>query len=136
MEEVSNKKDLEEIEAAEGCADACPVEGVAESGTTAEHINTLSDDIIHVIGREKGRYGEEKLASAFETYAMLMKAIEDKEAIEKGIKEAVKQLWSGTKQNDEDVCAAYLAEIERVARDSAMAWVRVAATAKRGVESL
>ena len=138
MEEVSNKKDLEEIEAAEGCADACPVEAVAgtESRTTAEGTTSLSQDMIHAVANEVRRREGATYHSAYESYAILSAELEIKAAVEKDLKKAMAELWDGVKAEDDDVVSAYLQNIARVARESAMAWVRVAAIAEKAGDEL
>jgi hypothetical protein len=136
MEEVSNKKDLEEIEATEGCADACPVEGAAESSTTAEATTSLSQDMIHAVANEVRRREDATYHSAYESYAILSAELEIKAAVEKDLKKAMSELWDGVKAEDDDVVSAYLQNIARVARESAMAWVRVAAIAEKAGDEL
>ena len=138
MEEASNKKDLEEIEAAEGCADACPVEDTAgmETCTTAEAATSLSQDMIHAVANETRRREGVTYHSAYESYAILSAELEIKAAVEKDLKKAMSELWDGVKAEDDDVVSAYLQNIARVARESAMAWVRVAAIAEKAGDEL
>lgn len=56
-----------------------------------------------------------------------MKALEDKNAAEKDLKKSLESLWDGVKKEDDAVIIAFLQEISRVARESAMGWIRVAA---------
>lgn len=100
---------------------------------------TLLSDTVRCIRRELERIKErtgESYNSSYESYSVLMKALEDKSAAEKDLKDAVKRLWEGTKTEDEDVILAFLGEIERVARESAMAWMHVAAIAQKAEESV
>ena len=55
---------------------------------------------------------------------------------QKNLKDALKDLWAAVKNEDNTAAAAYLKELERVARQSAMAWVSVAAIAQKAEESL
>lgn len=56
-----------------------------------------------------------------------MKALEDKNAAEKDLKKSLESLWDGVKKKEDDaVIIAFLQEISRVARESAMGWIRVA----------
>ena len=96
-------------------------------------------DTFHAVAAELERLrwrSGENYASAYESYSVLMKALEDRTAVEKDLKDAVKQLWDGVKREDGPTTAAYLKEIERVARESAMAWIRVAAIAQKAVGSI
>lgn len=106
---------------------------------TAQDPTTLLSDAVHCIRKERERIEERsgaRFASAYESYSVLMKALEDKTAAEKDLKDAVKKLWEGTKNEDEDVILAFLSEIKRVARESAMAWIHVAAIAEKAEESV
>ena len=105
----------------------------------AKDPGTLLSDAVHCIRAERERINERtsaKFNSAYESYSVLMKALEDKSAAEKDLKAAVKDLWDGTKKEDEDVILAFLGEIERVARESAMAWIHVAAIAQKAGDSV
>lgn len=106
---------------------------------TEPDLGSVVRDTLYCISAEldriKARTGE-RYASAYESYSVLMKALEDRTAIEKDLKDAVKQLWDGVKREDDDVVAAFLKEIERVARDSAIAWIHIAAIAQKAEESL
>ena len=54
----------------------------------------------------------------------------------KDLKKAMAELWDGVKAGDDDVVSAYLQNIARVARESAAAWVRVAAIAEKAGDEL
>jgi hypothetical protein len=100
---------------------------------------TLLSDTVHCIRMERGRIEERtgtRYNSSYESYSVLMKALEDKSAAEKDLKDAVKNLWDGVKSENEDVILAFLGEIERVARESAMAWMHVAAIAQKAGDSV
>lgn len=101
--------------------------------------STLLIDTVHCIRKELTRIQERtgnSFNSSYESYSVLMKALEDKTAAEKDLKDSVKRLWEGTKNEDEDVVLAFLGEIGRTARESAMAWIHVAAIAQKAVESV
>lgn len=120
----------------ENMIEKAEAEAVAEE---AKDPGTLLSDAVHCIRTERERINERtgsKFNSAYESYSVLMKALEDKSAAEKDLKDAVKNLWNGTKNEDEDVILAFLGEIERVARESAMAWIYVAAIAQKAGESI
>lgn len=138
MEEASKKKDLEEIEATEGCFDACPVEITAEAEPDREQETptSLSQDMIHAVAKEVRRREAATFHSAYESYAILSAELEIKAAVEKDLKKAMSELWDGVKAEDLDVVSAYLQNIARVARESAMAWVRVAAIAEKAGDEL
>lgn len=114
----------------------------AEAEAEAEEaaaVGTLLSDTVHCIRTERERIEDRsgsRYNSAYESYSVLMKALEDKSAAEKDLKDAVKKLWDGTKQEDEDVILAFLGEIGRVARESAMAWIHVAAIAEKAGNSV
>lgn len=142
MEDFSKIKAINERDAEtdasqeESCADACPVEGVAESSTTAEVTTSLSQDMIHAVANEVRRREDATYHSAYESYAILSAELEIKAAVEKDLKKAMSELWDGVKAEDDDVVSAYLQNIARVARESAMAWVRVAAIAEKAGDEL
>ena len=100
---------------------------------------TLTEDIVRAIRRElernRARSGD-AYHSAFEAWGVLIAALEEKDAINKDLKNAQKELWDGVKNENDDVVAAFLNDIGRVARESAGAWIRVAAIAKKAGESL
>ena len=112
----------------------------AEAAAKAqEETTSLLSDTVRCIRLERERIEERNGArfnSAYESYSVLIKALEDKSAAEKDLKDAVKKLWEGTKNEDEDVILAFLGEIERVARESAMAWVHVAAICRKAEDSV
>lgn len=100
---------------------------------------SLVADMIHCIAGDLERIrirDGETFNSRYESYSVLLKALDDKTAVEKDLKSAVKDLWDGVKLEDDNTVSAYLKNIERVARDSAMAWVRVAAICQKAEASL
>ena len=130
--------DMNMIEQEEEQAEAGAV-ALAEEAGTEEHVTTLFEDVVRSIGSERERINEaegENFASAFESYAFLNAAVEEKAAVEKDLKDNLKSLWTAVKAKNDTEESAYLKEIERVARQSAMAWVRVAAIAQKAEESL
>jgi len=120
----------------EGCADACTVEGMAESSATAEATTSVSQDVIHAVANDVRRRETATYHSAYESYAILSAQLEIKAAVEKDLKKAMAELWDGVKAGDDDVVSAYLQNIARVARESAAAWVRVAAIAEKAGDEL
>ena len=142
MEDFSKIKAINERDAEtdasqeESYADACPVEGVAEGYTTAEGTTNLFQDMIHAVANEVRRRKDATYHSAYESYAILSAELEIKAAVEKDLKKAMAELWDGVKAEDDDVVSAYLQNIARVARESAMAWVRVAAIAEKAGDEL
>lgn len=103
-----------------------------------EQDTSLLEDIFLAVKYQVNRDAEENgayTASAYESYSLLLKALEDTENAGKGLKDCVKTLWTATKERNEDMQQAYLQEIERVARASAQAWVIVAALAIKANES-
>lgn len=128
-EEQAEGSDLNMIEQAEA----------TKEQTEESNPASLLSDTVHCIREEKDRIERRSgpfFNSSYESYSVLMKALEDKAAAEKDLKDAVKKLWEGTKNEDEDVILAFLGEIERVARESAMAWVHVAAICKKAEDSV
>ncbi len=110
----------------------------AESNNRGDPGSVVQDTFCAVaaeLERLRTRSGE-NYASAYESYSVLMKALEDRTAVEKDLKDAVKQLWDGVKREDGPTTGAYLREIGRVARESAMAWIRVAAIAEKAIGSI
>lgn len=130
--------DMNMIEQEEEQAEAKAV-ALAEEAGTEEHVTTLFEDVVRSIGSERERINEAEgkhFASGFESYAVLNAAIEEKAAVEKDLKDNLKNLWTAVKAKNDTEESAYLKEIERVARQSAMAWVRVAAIAQKAEASL
>ena len=74
-------------------------------------------------------------ASGFEAYALIQKALEDKDIVSKELKDCMKELWIAVKGRDAYTQQTYLQEISRIARNSAEAWVIVAALAEKANES-
>ncbi len=111
-----------------------------ETARTAEtDPRSLLSDAVSCIRGERARIEERTGArynSAYESYSVLIKALEDKSTAEKDLKDAVKKLWEGVRSEDGDVILAFLGEIERVARESAMAWMHVAAIAQKAGDSV
>lgn len=104
----------------------------------SENESSIVGDIYLAVKYQVNRDAEENgayTASAYESYSLLIKALEDKDAAGKDLKDCMKTLWTATKENNEDMQQAYLQEIERVARASAQAWVVVAALAVKANES-
>ena len=103
-----------------------------------ENTSTLIQDVLHDIGRERereaARHGE-YTSSPYESYSLISAALERKDDIAKELKDCMKQLWNGVKQEDGDVVRAFCGEISRVARDSAAAWIAVAAIADKAGDS-
>lgn len=100
--------------------------------------STLIQDVLSDIGRERARDAErngEYTHSPYESYSLISAALEHKDAVAKDLKDCMKQLWSGVKQEKEDVVCAFCSEISRVARDSAAAWIAVAAIADKAGDS-
>ena len=104
-----------------------------------EQRNTLLTEIHGVIQNERERDGKEngyEVASAFEAYSLILAALERKDAAAKDMKDCIKELWNAVKDRNDGGITAYLGEIERVARESAMAWVRVAALCGKAIDSI
>lgn len=100
---------------------------------------TLLSDAAHCIRMERERIERrtgDEYHSAYEAYSVLLKALEDKTTAEKDLKKTVESLWTGVKAENEDTIIAFLGEIERVARESAMAWVHIAAICQKAEASL
>ncbi|MBD5161438.1 MAG: hypothetical protein HDT14_05375 [Oscillibacter sp.] len=84
--------------------------------------STLITDVLLDISRERARDAERNglyTHSPYESYSLINKALEHKDDVAKDLKDCMKQLWSGVKQENEDVVCAFCSEISRVARDSA-----------------
>ena len=104
-----------------------------------EQRSTLLTEIYDVISNERERDAEETgqvTASPFESYSLILAALERKDAAAKDLKDCVKELWNAVKDRNDGGITAYLGEIERVARESAMAWVRVAALCGKAIDSI
>jgi len=100
---------------------------------------TLTEDVVAAIRTQVERItanSGETYHSAFEAYGILCAALEDKDAISKDLKKAKEELWDSVKGGNDDATAAFLADIRRVARESAAAWISVAAIAKKAEDSL
>lgn len=80
---------------------------------------------------EKGEY----TAGNYESYALLLKALEDKDAVSKDLKKNVENLWSGVKTENEDVVIAHFREIGRVSREVAQKWIIIAALCEKAEET-
>lgn len=103
-----------------------------------ENESTLIQDVLHDISRERERDAErcgQYTHSPYESYSLISAALEHKEAVAKELKDCMKQLWSGVKQENADVVCAFCDQISRVARDSAAAWIAVAAIADKASDS-
>ena len=99
-----------------------------------EDLGTVLADAYEIIRRQRYRDRIENGAvnsSNFESYSLLLKAIEDKDAAAKDLKELMKQMWSGVKSNEDSVVGAYAQELLRVAERSISAWVVIAALAQK-----
>ena len=104
-----------------------------------EQRSTLLTEIYDLISNERERDAEENgqvTASPFESYSLILAALERKDAAAKDLKDCVKELWTSVKDRNDGGITAYLGEIERVARESAMAWVRVAALCGKAIDSI
>lgn len=102
--------------------------------TEEEDVGTIVSDVYEIIRRQRRRDLIENGAinsSNFESYSLLLKAIEDKDAASKDLKDLMKQMWSGVKQNDDGVVGAYAQELCRVAERSITAWIVIAALAQK-----
>ena len=90
---------------------------------------------VHIIirrQRERDRVINGSINSSnFESYSLLLKAIEDKDAATKDLKELMKQMWSGVKQNEDTVVGAYAQELCRVAERAISAWTVIGALAQK-----
>lgn len=114
------------------------VEQVEENADRTEE-TTLLQDVLRSIRRERERDAEkngEYTNYPYESYSMILKLMERKDEVSKDLKDCLKSLWDGVKREDEDVVAAFCGEISRVARESAMAWVQVAAMADKAQDSV
>lgn len=115
------------------------ITGACEAETESDAMETLLTDTVRSIRRELERVEDRsgiRFNSSYESYSVLIKALEDKSVVEKDLKDAVKKLWEGVKSENEDAVLAFLGEIERVARESAMAWIHVAAVCQKAEESV
>ncbi len=125
------------IEQAE--AEAQETEFVVDGEPERENAGSLDVDTVRCIAAERERLAQDTGArynSGFESYGVLTAALEKKTAVEKDLKDAIKSLWEAVKEEDATTTAAYMKEIERVARRSAMAWMHVAAIAQKAEASL
>ena len=114
------------------------VEQVEENADRTEE-TTLLQDVLRSIRRERDRdavRNGSQTHSGYESYSLILKLLEHKDAVSKDLKDCLKHLWEGVKQEDDAVVAAYCQEISRVARESAMAWVQVAAMADKAQDSV
>ena len=105
----------------------------------ARDSTTLLSDAVHCIAAQRERIEDAEgrvYHSAFESYSVLLKALVDKNAAEKDLKKSLESLWDGVKKEDDAVIIAFLQEISRVARESAMGWIRVAAIADKAGASV
>lgn len=103
-----------------------------------EQNTNIVGDVFAAVRNQVERDAEENgayTASAYESYSLLLKALEDAGTTTKGLEKCTKTLWEATKERNEDMQQAYLQEIERIARSSACAWVIVAALATKANES-
>ena len=104
--------------------------GIETAGALRElyYEDNLTTAIIKAI---EGHTGEtEPPRSAYEAYAMLKQRIEDAEKISARTKDLMKELWSGVKENSDEVVAAHARELSTVGRQSAVAFAEVAAVAQ------
>ena len=100
----------------------------------SENFSTLISDVYEMIRRQRSRDRMENgsiNSSNFESYSLLLKAIEDKDSAAKDLKDLMKQMWSGVKQNEDSVVGAYAQELCRVAERSIAAWVVIGALAQK-----
>ena len=104
-----------------------------EEGTTSL-ISDIHIAVNYQVNRDAADNGA-YTASAYESYGLILKALEDTDAAGKSLKDCIKTLWAATKENNADMQQAYLQEIERIARASAAAWVMVAALCVKANES-
>lgn len=104
-----------------------------EEGTTSL-IGDIHIAVNYQVNRDAAENGA-YTASAYESYALIQKALEDADSAGKNLKDCVKTLWTATKEKNADMQQAYLQEIERIARSSAAAWVSVAALCVKANES-
>ncbi len=96
--------------------------------------STIVSDVYEIIRRQRLRDRFENgsiNSSNFESYSLLLKAIEDKDSASKDLKDLMKSMWNGVKQNDDTVVGAYAQELCRVAERSIAAWVVIAALAQK-----
>jgi|GEM_PF-6249359 hypothetical protein len=110
-----------------------------EASQERKNTGSLDVDTVRCIAAERERISfdtGERYNSGFESYGVLTVALEKKTAVEKDLKDAIKSLWEAVKEEDATTTAAYMKEIERVARRSAMAWMHVAAIAQKAEASL
>lgn len=127
-----------EEEQAEG-SDLNMIEQAEAEAKEEKKAPTLWENTVHSIQAQRERIEDQDgvtFHSGFESFSVLQKALEDKTDVEKETKNVVKDLWDAVKAEDNTLAASYLKEIERVARDSAMAWIRVAAICQKAEASL
>lgn len=104
-----------------------------------ETTNTLLTEVYEVIANERQRDAAangSETASPYESYSLLLAALERKDATARELKDCLKELWNGVKEDNDGAVIAYCGEISRTARETAMAWIRVAALADKAAESL
>ena len=76
-----------------------------------ENRTTLLTEIYDVISNERERDEEENgqvTASPFESYSLILAALERKDAAAKDLKDCVKELWSAVKDKNDGGITAYL----------------------------
>lgn len=97
-------------------------------------LTTLVSDICIAINnqieRDTAARGE-YTASNFESYALLQKALEDKEAVNKNLDKNVKCVWEGVKSGNDEVVVAHFRQIGNIAEEVAHQWVIIAALCRK-----
>lgn len=99
-----------------------------------EELGTIVADVYEIIRRQRYRDRVDKgsvNSSNFESYSLLLKAIEDKDSAAKDLKDLMKQMWNGVKNNEDTVVGAYAQELCRVAERSISAWTVIGALAQK-----
>ncbi|MBQ8264130.1 MAG: hypothetical protein IJY96_05070 [Oscillospiraceae bacterium] len=99
---------------------------------------TLVSDIRVAVENQKERDAAEKgeyTASNFESYALLLKVLEDKDSVSKSLDKNVKCVWDGIKSGNEDVVMAHFRQIGNIAEEVARCWVAIAALCEKAEET-
>jgi len=99
---------------------------------------TLVSDICIAVNNQLQRDIEargEYTASNFESYALLLKALEDKEAVNKNLDKNVKCVWEGVKSGNDEVVMAHFRQIGNIAEEVARQWVIITALCRKAEET-
>ena len=101
-------------------------------------VTTLVSDVCIAVNNQIRRDVEargEYTASNFESYALLLKALEDKDAVNKNLDKNVKCVWEGVKSGNEEVVMAHFRQIGNIAEEVARQWIVITALCRKAEET-